>query len=210
MAVISSMVGTTVLNFIDYALVIVVIMIVWYALKFFMVKPPSKEDREAALQEQREAWGGAINKVKESHEAKRRDQENKEYKQGLKNQSRPVIGNLKDAFREEVEKALRALDRQEPAAAITAVKRFDGKLHDAWGNLRLLKGKAKGEDKGKVQNIIVQVEAARHVLADKVKERIPRRVEGDWDTKVGPIRAELASLRGTSAAIFNNIDALVD
>src|SRR3989338_1100189 len=201
----SNIVSATVSSFIDYALFIVTIMIIWYVIKFFMAAPPTKEEREAALQGQREAWGGAIKKVKDKARERREEEEKKRYKLGIRNQSRTIINNLKHAF-ENADKAVRALDRRDPAAAHRAVKDFDEELHRAWGNLRLLRNKAKDEDKEKVKQITAAVQATRDDLTNMVGGKIPRKVEANWDATATPLRASLLHLKGSSCAIFSLID----
>jgi len=205
----SNVVSATVSSFIDYALFIVTIMIIWYVVKFFIAAPPTKEEREAALQEQREAWGGAIKKVKEKGEERRKEGEKKRYKQGLHNHGRTVINNLKHAF-EAADKVIVALDRKDPVAAIRWTKEFDEELHRAWGNLRLLRGKAKDEDKEKVKHITASVEAIRQDLVAQVTGKIPRKVENNWDAVVTPLRASLVHIKGSAGAIFDLIDSLAE
>ena len=68
---ISNMVGTSVNQFIDGAMAIVIIMIVWYCIKFFLVTPPTKEERAARNEEDMERgkkfWGKIKEKNKESN-----------------------------------------------------------------------------------------------------------------------------------------------
>jgi len=205
----SNVVSATVTSFIDYALIIVTIMIAWYVVKFFMAAPPTKAEKEAALEEQREVWGGAIKKVKDSREAKHKEAAAKEYKLSLCNHSRTVINNLKHAF-EAADKAVVALDRQDPATAIRRAKEFDAELHRAWGNLRLLRTKAKDEDKEKVKQITASIEANRHDLVNQVTGKIPRKVDANWNGQVTPIRAALIHIRSSAGAIFNLIDELAE
>lgn len=205
----SNVVSATVTSFIDYALIIVTIMIAWYVVKFFMAAPPTKEEKEAALQEQREAWGGAVKKVKDSHAERLKEKEKKQYQQGLHNHGRTVINNLKHAFGA-ADKAIVALDRRDSSAAIRWTKEFDEELHRAWGNLRLLRGKAKDEDKENVKNITASVEAIRDDLVNQVTGKIPRKVDNNWNATVTPIRASLIHIRGSAGAIFDLIDTLTE
>ena len=205
----SNVVSATVSSFIDYALIIVTIMIAWYVVKFFMAAPPTKEEKETALQGQREAWGGAIKKVKEKDGERRKEGEKKRYKQGLRNQGRTVINNLNHAFGA-ADKAIAALDKKDPVAAIRWTKEFDEELHRAWGNLRLLRGKAKDEDKEKVQHITAAVQAIRDDLANMVDAKIPRKVDAQWDATVTPLRASLVHIKGSAGATFNMIDELAE
>lgn len=200
----SNIVSATVSSFIDYALFIVTIMIIWYVVKFFMAAPPTKEEREATLQGQREAWGGMINEVGKKSKASREAREQKEYEKGLENRANVVIDNLKDGF-DAAADAIQALDQKNPSAAIKSVDEFEIKLKRAWRNLRPLQQYAKGNHKQAVENIRAQVDAVHVFIIDKAKGKIPRRV-ADWNTgDIDAIRKELVSQRGSSGAIFKNL-----
>ena len=43
---ISDAIGKTINDFVDWAMVIVIIMMIWYVIKFFLVAPPTQEDRD--------------------------------------------------------------------------------------------------------------------------------------------------------------------
>lgn len=203
----SNIVSATVSSFIEYALIIVTIMIIWYIIKFFLVEPPTKEEKEASLQAQREAWGGMINEVGKKGKASREAREQKEYERGLENRANVVIDNLKDGF-DAAADAIHALDQKNPSAAIDAVDEFETKLKLAWRNLRILQQYAKGNHKQAVENIRAQVDAVHVFIIDKIKGKIPRRV-ADWNAgDIDALRKELVSRRGSSGAIFNNLKNL--
>ena len=203
----SNVVSATVSSFIDYALFIVTIMIIWYVVKFFMAAPPTKEEKAAALQSQREAWGGMISEAGKKSKASRDERELKEYQKGLKNRASAVIDNLNDAFDASAD-AIHALDRKNPTDAIKDVDKFEMLLKRAWRNLRPLQSYAKDVDKAKIETIRAEVDALHVVIINQVKGKIPRKVEGNWDSVVGPIRTELVKQRQSNGAIFKELRAL--
>lgn len=203
----SSVVSATVSSFIDYALAAVTIMIVWYAIKFFMVAPPTKEEKEAALQAQRGAWNEVITEAGKKSKASREEREKKEYEKGLKNRASAVIDNLKDAFDASAD-AIHALDRKNPTDAIKDVDKFELLLKRAWRNLRTLQSYAKGDDRQKIEHIRAQVDAVHVFIIDKVKGKIPRNVDANWNTAIDSISKELVNQRSSNGAIFKDLRAL--
>ena len=182
-------------------------MIAWYVVKFFMAAPPTKEEKEAALQSQRGAWNEIITKAGKNSKASREEREQKEYQKGLKNRASAVIDNLNDAFDASAD-AIHALDRKNPTDAIKDVDKFEMLLKRAWRNLRPLQSYAKDADKVKIETIRAQVDALHVFVIDKVKGKIPRKVDANWDSVVGPIRQELLTQRQSNGAIFKELRAL--
>ncbi len=203
----SNIVSATVASFIDYALIAVTIMTIYYVFKLFTVDSLSKEEKEAELQQQREAWGGAFKKIKGKYDEKVTNQEKKRYQAALHNQSRPIINNLKHAT-EAADKVIAALDRKDSAAAIREIKEFDSELRRAFGSCRLLRSKAKEDDLTKVKKIITEIDAIRSNLAQNVLGKIPHKVDSKWNGTITPIRAAVISLRGSTGAIFNKVEEL--
>ncbi len=144
----STLVQTTIGDFIDYAMGIVGIMIVYYVIKLFTVEPPTKEDRERRRQEveQRQAqfkdWVGG--KLKE-HDDKQKNHREAESKAGQKRmRERSVHVPLTHLFRAK-EKAKMLLlelnhnvnndkDREE---VVEKSKKILGELHE---NLKIVYG----------------------------------------------------------------------
>lgn len=205
MAVISSMVGTTVLNFIDYALIIVIIMIVWYALKFFMVKPPSKEEREAALQEQRDAWGGAIKGLKKKREERAEQDKKEQEKKRRVNLASPTIRDIRRVL-ETTEEAMRYFDDAHPGKLKRSVANLNDHLHDMWTHASQLRGKVQGDQRRKVEEAIVKIQTARQQFGQHVKGKVPDTAPANWHTAHASIRSALDTIHSLCGDIFNKIE----
>ena len=205
MAVISSIVGTTVLNFIDYALIIVVIMIVWYALKFFMVQPPTKEEREAALNEQREAWGGAVKGLKKKREERLEQDKKEQDKKRRVNLASPTIRDIRRTV-EATEEAMRYFDDANPGKLKRTVADLNEHLHSMWTHASQLRGKVQGDQRRKVEEAIVKIQTARQQFGQHVKGKVPATAAVDWHTAHVSIRTALDTIHGLCGDIFNKIE----
>ncbi len=205
MAVISSVVGTTVLKFIDYALIIVIIMMVWYAFKFFLVKPPSKEEREAALQEQRDAWGGAIKKLGEKRKERLEQDKKEEEKKRRVNLASPTIRDIRRVL-ETTEEAMRYFDDAHLGKLRRKVSDLNEQLHDMWTHASQLRGKVQGDQRRKVEEAIVKIQTARQQFGQHVKGKVPANAPADWHTAHASLRSALDTIHGLCGDIFNKIE----
>lgn len=203
----SNVVSATVSSFIEYALIIVTIMIIWYVFKFFMVAPPTKEEKEAALQAQREAWGGAIKKGKEKYEERKKEGEKKKEQGRKRNLASPAKLDIRKTI-EVAEKAMLHLDNTDLPKLRKAVKDLHGEMHDLWTHLRMLRGKVEREERQKVEQMIAEVQALRQVLGEKIKDQLPDQV-GDattWHNRMKPLRQALGTIQQGAGAVFNKLE----
>lgn len=201
----SNIVSATVSSFIEYALFIVTIMIIWYIIKFFLAAPPTKEEKEAALQGQREAWGGAIKKVKEKGEERRKEEEKKREQQRKRNLASPVVRDYKRVL-ETAEKAEHYLNDEDPVKLKRAVKELNEYLHDMWTHASQLRGKVRGEDHQKIQGVIVKIQTARQIFGDKIKGKIPDAVTPTWRTALASVGNGLQEIQGLCGDIYNELE----
>ncbi|MBI4151880.1 hypothetical protein HY496_02825, partial [Candidatus Woesearchaeota archaeon] len=137
-----SFISGTIAEFIDGALALVMVMLVYYAIRFFMVAPPTEEERAAKrkeLEEQRAKFGEWIG-------GKFKERKVKAKKEERKGNVSVVKDNIKDAL-EGMEDIHSLLNRADLVKARKAVGRVKQVLHRAVGNLRLLRQKHEGKDR---------------------------------------------------------------
>ena len=205
MAALSNLVGQTVLDFIDYALVLVTIMVAWYAVKFFMVAPPTKEEKNAALQETRDAWGNVIKKAKE-HRQERKERETQEQeKQRKVNLASPIVRDVRRTV-ETAEEALHHFDDINLPKLKRSVKELNGHLHDMWTHASQLRRKVKDAPRRKVEEIIVHIQTARQEFGQKVKGKIPATASANWHQSQAIVRDALDEIRQLAGDIFNKVE----
>ncbi len=173
---ISDVVGRTVLDFINYALGIALIMVIYYAVKFFLVAPPTKEEKERKLQSQREAWQDTIQKYKEKSKKRRELEELKKEKKRKKDLVSPVKDNLVHAI-EAADEALSLLTLaktpDEREKILELAKAFNRKMEHARKNLRVLRRNVERSEWDFVNKCMEQAEAIEEYVTDNFKKKLP-------------------------------------
>ncbi len=222
---ISDLVATNVVSFIDYALVIVVIMTIWYGVKFFMVEGPSKEERQA----EREKQGTAIRdwfkdkkeKAKTEAERKKEEKEKKKkifeeeaQKKRKKDLVKPAQANLIRAV-EAVNAISDVLDEIRVKAAIPAhcnellklFKTFNEELEQAWENLKLAKKKVEEKERGLLTQIQTKIEVVQKRYKNDLEGRIPpMSATFHKDITKKGIPKHIANIRGEMNIIWNGLE----
>lgn len=203
----SNIVSATVSSFINYALFIVTIMIVWYVIKFFMVAPPTKEEREATLQGQREAWGGAIKKAGEKQKVRKDEYEKKREQQRKRNLVSPAKLDIRRVI-EAAEKAILHLDNTNLPKLRGRAMEAGEELHSLWTHLRMLRGKVEGGERQTVNNMITKVQAIQEIFLQNIKNTIPKEVgdEATWHQRMKAVRDKLKEIRQSSGAVFEELE----
>jgi hypothetical protein len=201
---ISDIVGNTVNSFIDGAMVVLTIMIIWYCIKFFIVAPPTKEERaikDAEFKEKaKKFWGG----VKEKSKKSKLEQEKEEKKDKISPAKKHLV-KAQESSEYAMESIRQAAKKSDVKKVVTAIEDLEHHLHKSWSFLKLLRRNATtNEDKDKIHHIMEGIEAIKNNVTTKVKGKVPE-FDAGWATKVAPILSEISSLRGSVHAIWNEM-----
>ena len=202
--IISNMVGTSVNQFIDGAMAVVIIMIVWYCIKFFLVSPPTKEERAAKRAEEEERakkfWGKVKEKGKESNI--------KQEKEKKKNKISPAKAHIVKA-QEASEYAMESIRRAAKPADVKkingGIEDFEHHLHKSWKYLKLLRRDATdNKDREDIHKVMVLIEGIKERITSELKGKIPD-FDTSWVANIKPKLKELSDLRGSVHAVWNEM-----
>lgn len=195
----------TVQEFIDYSLFIAGILAVYYFIKFWTIGGKSKEDKE----KDSEAFRKWVKDKWETNKTAKKTREEKEKKEKEKERKKdlvsPIKKNLVDAI-ESCSDMIEALDKTNRSAAVSADDKLNHQLKSAWGNLRLLRRKLSGEEKEKIHQQVLVVEAIKERIENEIKGKLPKTVTTAWKADVTGIRNALLSVRGSSGAVFKELE----
>ena len=213
MVIVNDIVTGSLLQFIDGAMGLVTLMLVYYIFKFFFVSPPDKKDKEKALADRQQAWGQFWDKRKKSSEekakAEKEDKERRikeEEKKKKKDLVSPVKENVIDAV-EALEEAIDSLDHCQPDKVREFSKKFNKSADKAWGNLRLLRrNQEKEADKNYATQLITKVETAKKVANDAVKDHLKKSTDPHWTSTAKTVRDELMKARGDLGIVFKGLE----
>ncbi|GEM_PF-4422665 len=192
----------TIAEFINYAMIVVTIMLIYYIIKFFTVAPPTDEERKLKRDEEN---ARAAN-VRKWVGKKWNETEDRRKKGTKKNKVSPIINNLKlaqDALDTAVEKLTRASDDSDRNKVVRALKTFDQQLKGAWNNLRLLRRNAEGTDKDTVKSYIDALEAIREHYHNNIKGTI---AGANWTAEKATILNEMKTRRSELYNLWNEIE----
>jgi hypothetical protein len=200
---ISNVVGNSVNQFIDGAMTIVIIMIVWYCIKFFLVTPPTKEEKAARREEEMERGKKFWGKVKEKGKESGIKQE-KEKKKNKISPAKKHIVKAQEASEYAMESIRRAAKPADVKKITGGIEDFEHHLHKSWKYLKLLRRDATdNKDKDAIHEIMVLIEAEKDNIK-KIKANFPK-FDTDWVANITPILDELKTLRGSVHAVWNKM-----
>jgi len=201
---ISNIVSTSITDFVDYAMYVIVLFTIYYCFKFFFVDGLAKEMSDSSGWEERgKKWQGWIkdksDKSKEKSVKKRKGNLVAPAKSHL-----VVAQEICDDVIDLIGKAKSAGDR---TRILSRLHDFNEELHSVWGYLRLLrKNVDANEDKEYIKKRIHEVEATKVYVNTNLKGKLPPTVGSDWLTKVAPVLSEIQKVRGMAHNIWNEIE----
>lgn len=186
-------------QFLDWAMGIVTILIIYYIIKFFAAgkaEEAGSGKRREKLKEflKGKSKGKAEKKIIEKEKKKRKEK---------KDLVSPIKNDIKDAIMC-CDGIIIHLDAKKPKEAEKMVEKFDKHMHNARTNLKLLRGKFKGGPR-QITSIQEGLEAIKKVFKEEVKNKLPKQVDSTWTMKVKPIKANVVRLRGSCGAIWNEL-----
>lgn len=192
----------TIAEFINYAMIVVTFMLIYYVIKFFTVAPPTDEERKIKRDEEN---ARAAN-VRKWVGKKWNETEDRRKKGQKKNKVSPIIYNLKlaqDAVDTSLEKLTKAQDDDGRKKTVRALKVFSMQLKEAWGKLRLLRNSAEGADKDTVRQYIDTLESIR----EHYRQNIETAITGpNWQAEKGNITREIKARRDELYNLWNEIE----
>lgn len=200
---ISNMVGSTVNEFIDLALTVVTLMLVWYVIKFFIVEPKGKDESTGELGDWiKKKWGEKKEKMKKDEEAKERER-----------LLEPVKGFIL-RVEQNADSAGDAISKKNPAGLRSAenhIGRIEDNLRSAKRVLRALKIKTKAPRRDYVSGLISYVEVMEVHARDYFRRPIPTNLTNiNWNQLEAALVAALGTLKVNCGLLINSIDKFID
>ena len=216
---ISDIVGTSVAQFIDYALAIVSVMILYYIIKFFMVGGPGKEEQEKALEGRRKAFGDWRERSKEESKKKAETQlSEKEAKKILRERKELLEPAKGFAIRAE-EAAERMRDESLQDKTTSAVREAESqgdKIKSNLTNLRRILRAARHQEKGEKREYLDGLynynEAIIAHFNSHIKDHVPSSTLADavWKTKTAALKDNANYIRGYLGMLITNLDKFIE
>ncbi len=191
----------TMQEFIDWALTIVSIMILWYIGKFFFVAPPTKEEREAEDREYAEK-GAAVRKWFKTKQEKKEAEEERGRRKDLTSPVRDYVVKAMSGL-SEVENSLNELNG---GKARKQVKEVQGHLKKAIRSSHLLLRNLEAEDRDDVVQVINFLQATQKGFLEDVKDKIPQTITSRADIRT--ILDNFAALRGSLGNVFKKLEMM--
>lgn len=206
MAVISNIVSTSVQSFVDYALWIVGIMIIYYIVKFFVAaEPPSKEEKAAEEVRAKEWWEDFFKKREEKKGKAGKAASEKRRKESVL----PVLDNLEKAVEVAGELQIH-LFKDEREEAVAQAKKLAVLAKKAWKNVHLLLRKFEGDERKKLTQLYNGLAVVEEKVEKDIKKKFPKNVlkatNADWNTAVTAIEPELKKVTAALEAVWNDLE----
>ncbi len=200
---ISNMVGNTVNEFIDLALAVVTILMVWYTIKFFIVEPKGKDESTGELGDLiKKKWG-------EKKERTEKEAQQKEREKLLE----PVKGFIL-RVEQNADSAGDAISKKNPAGlrlAESHIGRIEDNLRSAKRVLRALKIKTKAPRRDYVSGLISYVEVMEAFTRDHLRRTIPANITGiNWNQLDVALTTALGTLNTNCGLLIISIDKFID
>ena len=200
--VINDIVSRSVNDFADYALAIVTIMIIYYVIKFFMVAPPTKEEREVGEQERQKKAKEFWHYAGEKHKLSKR-------RESVRHPKANLVQSIEDC--DDLMKSLAQRNRKGAVAdAKEDLKRLRHNLDLALRYLRRNRRRESGEGYQFFDKMYAEcgtaVTEAEHI-------EIPLPAAPDWETRVREINEAVKGSQGIRAVcgiIIHSLDTFVE
>ncbi len=208
-----------VFEFVDFAMGAVVILIIWYVIKFFLIgksKESSDDDSWA------KTGGGLADYIKGKQKKAKREKEekNEEEKEKAKITKRRKLLEPAKGFIIKVEQAAEKLKDDElskkTAHAVRNAKIQENKiknnLKSAKRNLYVAKSSETKKLKKYLHELYTQSEVIIKMFNDNIKNKIPDETLSDtnWNSQVSHIKNHANQIKGMCGHLINSIDKFID
>ena len=199
-------------DFIDWALGIVSIMILWYIVKFFLVKPPITKGGEGDKD-----WTEKGEGMRDWWKKRKSDEEEKDKIAKAAEKRRRLLEPAK-GFLIRAEQAAEKLRDDEfktkTAAAVTSAKNqadaMERNLKSAQRVLRVAKLHEKGEKREYFIKLYDYAAIALERYSNNIEKKIPAPSSRNWDSAVCAIRTQTNYIRGLCGVLIASIDKYID
>lgn len=155
----------TIQEFIDWALTIVSIMILWYVGKFFFVAPPTKEEKDQAEKE----WEKKGKSMREWLGNKREERKTQEERKRKKDLTSPIRNHVVKAM-ESVSDVQAHLSHYKPEEAKKKIEKLKKHIKKAIRRSNELLANVEGGDREDVEKVITFLQAAQKEFLEKVED----------------------------------------
>lgn len=208
----------TVEEFIDYALVIVALLLIYYVIKFFTIGGASRQDKEKEWQERggkTREWLGEKHKEmeKKAGEVKEKKEQEKKIKKRERKLS-PIKGFLirveKNA--DELVGHLEKRTDKELEQAKDRLEAVEKDLRSAKKILRAVKHETKAESRNILNNLETYCEAIIvETVRKDIKDWMPSsETDGSWPAKLANIQKAVRKLKNECGHLMNSVDEFIE
>ncbi len=200
---ISDLVGSTVNEFIDLALAIVTLLMVWYVIKFFIVEPKGKDESSGELGDLiKKKWGEKKEEKKKNAEAKERERLLEPVK-GFILRVEQNADKASDALSHHNASGLRSLEN--------GISRIEDNLRSAKRVLRALKLKTKTPQRDYISGLLTYTETIDQVVKENLRLSLPANPAGiNWGVFMGTIRPVVSAITTRCGLLITSIDKFID
>ncbi len=217
MALETSIVLTTVADFIDYAMLVVGILAAVYLIRFLLaVRETTAPDRKAKDAEWeargaagREWIGKKYEKMKKESDDAETERKAKKEKKWISDMISPLVDRIYNKTAPLVNKIKTELAKKERDSALSSLEELKDQAHSLWRQLRSLRHAVPEDKKDKVKDTMEKVDALKHVIEAECIAHLPKKsTASDWDTQVTHIKSKLDVVKSDLGAIYNELKAL--
>lgn len=211
------MVAGTVQEFIDYSLIIVTLMIIYYVFRFFMIEGPTKEEKKKAEAERIDAARDWIKGKWEGHKKAEETRVESEKKRREMIKRDHLLGGAKgfiikaEQLTEDVPKILKTRSDHALHETKSALKKIEDFLNSAKKAIGVAKRASKDEKREALGKLYDYTEITEETLDKGVEKKLPKDdKDAAWDTKIGEAKAGLNKIRLECGHIIKSIDKFID
>lgn len=208
----TSIVLTTVADFIDYAMLVVGILAAVYLIRFLLaVRETTAPDRKAKDAEWeargaagREWIGKKYKDMRDTSEAEEKKSKAEKEKRNVRNLASPLVDKIYNQI-DPLRNVIRTqLIKKERAPALASLKKLKGEIHLLWRQLHSLRHAVSDVKKDEVKDIMNEVDALVHLIETECINEVPKKVGGSWSVTTDPIKDIIAQLDGKVKADLGN------
>jgi archaellum component FlaC len=212
-------VAGTVQEFIDYALIAVTLMIIYFVFKLFTIDGPTKEDKKRAKEEQIDAARGWIkdkwNKYKENEANKAeagKKQAERDKRARILGAATGMIINIESSC-DNVQNVLRTQSNSSLHKAKDEIKQIEERLDSIKKMIRGARHGTKKEISHKLSDLSHYVDAIEDKLEKEVKDKMPeneKTTPADWTSKITEVRTGLNKIKTYCGHLMASITEFVE
>ncbi|MBT4651283.1 hypothetical protein HOC13_02055 [Candidatus Woesearchaeota archaeon] len=219
----SNAVEASINGFINYALIVVSAMILWYAVKFVFIGSigggkviEGKKKKDDTLEKRRKEFKEFIGDRKAVAEKKRKEKKEHGEEQKKKNKEDEEKRKRKEAVLVPIDSLVKALNLTEEIANLLtdgnrreAKRKMDNlkeEFHHTWRKLKHARAEHEGEWQGFFDRYASAAQSLRSKVESEVIRKLPRRTtDANWNNRVNGIKAQLTAIKNQSLPILNEL-----